>query len=248
MALSIGSSGVQLTLLKNNQQANRFTNRATERLATGLRLNRASDDPAGLIGAEQLRGDLVEFSAQAKVWSAEQHQSSIRQSGRQAASSVLHDVRGLLVEAAEGTISAEQREAIQLQVDSSLDALDRLGATRGFALPESLEALRTGGSASAGAGDPPEGARLLDEQLAAVNLASAAVGAYEKYTLDIDRQLAEARAVATASSLSQLADADYARESSNLLKGQILTEASIKTIALSQQIRSDQILSLFEKL
>jgi hypothetical protein len=55
MALSIGFSGVQLTLLKNNQQANRFTNRATERLTTGLRLNRASDDPAGLIGAKQLR-------------------------------------------------------------------------------------------------------------------------------------------------------------------------------------------------
>jgi flagellin-like hook-associated protein FlgL len=161
---------------------------------------------------------------------------------------VLNNVRGLLVEAADSTISAEQRAAIQLEVDSSLDALDRLGATTGFALPESLEALRAGGTASAAGGDPAEGARLLDEQLASVNLASAAAGAYEKYTLDVDQQLAEARAVATASSLSQLTDADYARESSNLVKGQILTEASIKTIALSQQIRSDQILSLFDTL
>lgn len=248
MGLSIGSSAIQLTLLKNNGQANRLTNQATERLATGLRLNRASDDPAGLIGAEQLRGDLVEINAQLKVLNAQQRQSNIQQSGRQIASDVLHEVRGLLVQASDGTISAEQRKAIQLQVDSSLDALDRLGGATGFALPESLEALRAGGSANTVDGDTAAGVELLEEQLSSVNLASAAAGAYEKYTLDVDRQLAEARAIAIASSLSQIADADYVEESSNLVTGQILTNASIKTIALSQQIRSDQILSLFETL
>jgi len=248
MALSIGTSGVQLTLLKNNAQANRFTNRATERLATGLRINRASDDPAGLIGAEKLRGDLVEISAQLKVVGAQRRQSNLQQSGRQTASSVLQEVRGLFVQAAGNTISTDEREAIQLQVDSSLDALDRLGATTGFALPESLEALRAGGSASVAGGDPAVGAELLEEQLAAVNLASAAAGAYEKYTLDVDQRLAEDRAVATASSLSQIADADYAQEISNLVKGQILTEASIKTMMVAQRIRSDQILSLFATL
>jgi flagellin-like hook-associated protein FlgL len=245
MGLRIGSSGAQLTLLNNNAQANRLTNQATERLATGLRINRASDDPAGLIGAEQLRGDLVKISAEQKVVNARQRHADIQQSGRQIASGVLYDLRGLFVEAADSTISAEQRAAIQLQVDSSLDSLDRLGETTGFALSESIEALRAGGSASASDGEPAAGVELLEQQLSSVNLASAAAGAYEKYTLDVDRQLAEARAVATASSLSQIADADYARESSNLVAGQILTEVSLKTMVLSQQIRADQIRSLF---
>lgn len=90
--------------------------------------------------------------------------------------------------------------------------------------------------------------KALDDQLAKINLASAAAGAYEKYTLDVDQRLAEAKAVATASSLSQLEDANYAQESSNLVKGQILTEASIKTMALSQQLKSDQISALFNNL
>jgi hypothetical protein len=180
MALSIGASGVQLTLLKNNAEANRFTNRATERLATGLRINRASDDPAGLIGAEKLRGDLVEIGPQLKVVGAQRRQSTVQQSGRQAASSLLQEVRGLYVQAAGNTISTEEREAIQLQVDSSLDALDRLGATTGFALPASLDALRAGGSASAASGDPAAGAELMEAELTAINLASAAAGAYEK--------------------------------------------------------------------
>jgi flagellin-like hook-associated protein FlgL len=111
-----------------------------------------------------------------------------------------------------------------------------------------LEALRAGGSANAVDGDPAEGAAQIEAQLSSINMASAAAGAYQKYTLDVDRQLAEAQAVATASALSSLADADYVRESSNLVTGGILTEASINTIALSQQIRADQILSLFATL
>ncbi|HCK42534.1 MAG TPA: hypothetical protein DHW22_12990, partial [Planctomycetaceae bacterium] len=46
-----------------NRSANRLTNQATSRLASGLRINRTSDDPAGLIGAEQLREDLTKISA-----------------------------------------------------------------------------------------------------------------------------------------------------------------------------------------
>ena len=49
-----------------NRSANRLTNQATSRLASCLRINRTSDDPAGLIGAEQLREDLTKISAQKK--------------------------------------------------------------------------------------------------------------------------------------------------------------------------------------
>ena len=248
MVLGIGSSSIQITLMNHNARANRFTGQATERLATGLQLNRGSDNPAGLIAAEQLRGDLIEIGAQTQVINAQRRQSNIQQSGRQIASDVLQDVRGLLVQAGNGTNTTQELEAIQVQVDSSLDGLDFIGSVTGFALPESLNALREGGSANVVDGDVAEGVELLDEQLSTVNLASAAAGAYEKYTLDVDQRLAEAKAVAIASSLSEIADADYVQESSNLVKGQILTEASIKTMALAQRIRSDQIRSLFEVL
>jgi flagellin-like hook-associated protein FlgL len=248
MVLGVGAGGIQGTLLNNNARTNRITNQATERLSTGLRINHGRDDPAGLIGAEQLRGDLIQISAESKVINSQRRQNHIQQSGRQTASDVLQEVRGLFVQASAGTSSAEERAAIQLQVDSSLNALDSLGSTTGFALPESLDSLRSGESAYAVDGDTTAAVKALDDQLAKINLASAAAGAYEKYTLDVDQRLAEAKAVATASSLSQLEDANYAQESSNLVKGQILTEASIKTMALSQQLKSDQISALFNNL
>lgn len=154
MVLGIQSGGVQLTLFENNSQANRFTNQATERLATGLRINRGSDDPAGLVGAAQLQGDLVEIEAQMKTNSAELRQLSIDQS-------------------------------------------DDFGAA---------------------------------------------------IVLEVEQELAAARKIATASALSQLQDADYAQETSNLIKGQILTDASLRTMALYNKIKTDQVKSLFDRL
>ena len=248
MGLRISSGGIQLSLVNNFSRTNRFTDSATERLSTGLRINRGSDDPAGLIAAERLRNDVVDISARVRVLNARERQANIQESGRQAAADVLRSVRGLIVEASDGATSADQRQAIQGQVDASLDALDRLGAASGFALPASLEALRSGGSANLVDGDSAEAATIVDQELAAVNLARAAAGAYQKYTIDVDRRLAEDQAVAAASALSQIADTDYALESSNLVKGQILEAASIKTMALFQQLRSNQISSMLDLL
>src|SRR6185295_15532162 len=72
---------------------------ALSRLSTGLRINSGKDDPAGLIASAD--------SALAQI------------------SSLLNDIRGLTTGAAKtGVRSAEQIAANQLQVDSSLDAID----------------------------------------------------------------------------------------------------------------------------
>ena len=248
MGLSITASSNQTTLLNNNALANRSVNQATERLSAGKRSNHASDNPAGLIGAEQLRGDLIEISADSRSRSTERGQLHIQQSGRQIASNALSELRGLAVQSNGSTYSTEEQRAIQLQIDASLDGLDLLGQATAFALPAELSELRSGGSANVGDGNVAEAIELIDEQLTTVNLASAAAGAYEKYTLDVDQRLAEAKAVATAASLSEIEDANYARESSNLVIGQILLEASIRTQALSHKIQSDQATALFDTL
>jgi len=248
MGLSIGASGIQTTLLINNSKANKFLNQSTERLSTGLRINHARDDPAGLIGAEKLRGDLVDISANLEVNSAQRGQVRVQQSGRQIASDVLREVRGLLVQASGNTNSKEEQAAIQLQIDASLDSLDLIGSATGFSLDASLENLRSGESANVVDGEVAEAVELIDEQLSAVNLASVAAGAYEKYTLDVDQRLAEDRQVATAAALSSIADADYARESSNLVIGGILAQSSIKTQALYQRLQLEQVTALFDNL
>jgi flagellin len=248
MVSSVGSNAIQSLLLQNYSRANSFLNRATERLSTGLRINHASDDPAGLIAAEKLRSDLLDIGARIRVNEARRGQNRIQQSGLHATSRVLQELRGLAIQAGGNTNSPEQRNAIQLEVDASLDALQLIASTRGDSGPAALVNLRTGGSANLADGDVAEAVALLDQELAENNASRLAAGVYEKYTLDVDQRLTEAQAVATASSLSFTEDADYAQESSNLIIGGILAKASIRTIAMSQRIQMEQAASMFDNL
>ncbi|MDR2441308.1 MAG: flagellin [Planctomycetaceae bacterium] len=103
------------------------------RLSTGLRINSGKDDPAGLIASELLKSDMT---ATTKAISNAQRANSviaIADSALGQVSSLLNDIRGLVNEAANtGAMTAEQIAANQLQVDASLDSIDRIAKTTNY--------------------------------------------------------------------------------------------------------------------
>jgi flagellin len=106
---------------------------ALQRLSTGLRINVGKDDPAGLIASEILRSDIV--ATQRAISNSERANQIIAtaDSALGQVSALLNDIRGLVSEAANtGALSDEQIEANQLQVDSSLEAIDRIAQTTSF--------------------------------------------------------------------------------------------------------------------
>ncbi len=106
---------------------------ALTRLSTGLRINTGKDDPAGLIASEALRTDITSIN---KAISNTQRSAQIIATADSAlgqVSSLLNDIRGLVVEAANsGALSADEIAANQLQVDSSLEAINRIAANTTF--------------------------------------------------------------------------------------------------------------------
>lgn len=242
--LTVRTSGTLLTAFNNQSRASNRLANTTLKLATGLRINSGKDDPAGLIAAEDLRGDLVEIQAQKRTIGYERSQVSVQQSGRQLTTGVLNDLRGLLVEAASDSTSQAGRKAIQTEIDSAIDGLGHIAQATGIALPSGLEALRAGGAANVVDGNAAEAQALVDEQLNKITTAAAAAGAYEKYTLDVNERLAQDQEVIAAQSLSEIADADYAEEASNLARDQITFKASLKTAGLLNQIRGEGLLTL----
>jgi len=103
------------------------------RLSTGLRINSGKDDPAGLIASENLRRDIT--SAAKAITNSERANQLIAtaDSALGQISNLLNDIRGLVVEAANtGVLSEEQIAANQLQVDSSLEAIDRIAQVTTF--------------------------------------------------------------------------------------------------------------------
>ncbi|MCC6507615.1 MAG: flagellin, partial [Pirellulaceae bacterium] len=123
------------------------------RLSTGLRINTGKDDPAGLIASEALRSDITSIN---KALSNTQRANQIIATADSAlgqVSSLLNDVRGLVTEAANsGALSDEEIAANQLQVDSSLEAINRIAQTTTFQgrrlLDGSLDFVSTIGSVS----------------------------------------------------------------------------------------------------
>jgi len=126
---NVSSLIAQTSLGRSNAQLQT----ALSRLSTGLRINSGKDDPAGLIASENLRRDIT--AADKAISNSERANQLIATADSALAqiSSLLNDIRGLTTEAANsGVLSSEQISANQLQVDSSLDAIDRIASVTTF--------------------------------------------------------------------------------------------------------------------
>ena len=168
---NVSSFVAQQRLAKSNNELNT----ALTRLSTGLRINTGKDDPAGLIASEILRADItgVEKAITNTDRASQMIQTADSALGQM--SNLLNDIRGLIVEAAnEGALSSEQIAANQLQVDSSLEAIDRIARTTSFGgkklLDGSLDMVTSGIAAN-----------IIDLDVDQINL-----GTTGTQTIDID--------------------------------------------------------------
>jgi len=106
---------------------------ALNRLSTGLRINTGKDDPAGLIASESLRADITSVERAISNSQRANQLIATADSALGQVSSLLNDIRGLITEAANtGALSEEQIAANQLQIDSSLEAIDRIAQITQF--------------------------------------------------------------------------------------------------------------------
>lgn len=144
---NVSSIIAQKTLNRNNDSLQT----ALTRLSTGLRINSGKDDPAGLIASEVLRSDITSVNKAIVNTDRANQMIATADSALNQVSNLLNDIRGLVVEAANtGALSEEQIAANQLQVDSSLEAIDRIAQTTTFQgeklLDGSLDFQTTGGT------------------------------------------------------------------------------------------------------
>ncbi len=126
---NVSSLNAQKTLARSNAALQE----SLTRLSTGLRINSGKDDPAGLIASEVLRSDIVSVEKAISNSESANMMISTADSALGEVSSLLNDIRGLVSEAANtGAMSADQIAANQLQIDSSLEAIDRIAQTTKF--------------------------------------------------------------------------------------------------------------------
>ena len=130
--LSINTNIPALLARRQMEIAINRNSKSLEHLSSGLRINRASDDAAGLTIAENLRAQVVGLD---RAVSNAQDGISLIQTAEGALAennSILQRIRELSVQAANGTLTSRDRLAIQNEVNQLIGEIDRIAETTEF--------------------------------------------------------------------------------------------------------------------
>ena len=132
MASTINTNVASLTAQRNLGVSQNSLNTSIQRLSSGLRINSAKDDAAGLAISErftsQIRGlNQAVRNANDGISMAQTAEGALKASG-----DILQRVRELSVQSANATNSASDRKAIQAEVGQLLSELDRISVTTEF--------------------------------------------------------------------------------------------------------------------
>ena len=111
---------------------NRQTMKSMEKLSSGLRINRAGDDASGLAVSEKMRSQIRGLNQ--AVRNIEDGVSFIQttEGYLQESQDILHRVRELSVQAANGIYSSEDRMQIQVEVSQLVDEINRIASHAQF--------------------------------------------------------------------------------------------------------------------
>ena len=106
--------------------------KSSEKLSSGYRINRAADDAAGLAISEKMRKqinglDRASINAQDGVSAVQTAEGALTE-----VHSMLQRMNELAVQAANGTNSKDDRDAIQLEIDQLSEEIDRIAETTKF--------------------------------------------------------------------------------------------------------------------
>ncbi len=129
MRISFGGSGFEVAARRNFNRASDQVAASSERLSTMQRIRRASDDPAQMMAATELRAELTAIEKGMAASQRSRGMLHVADSGLAEASRLLDRIQGNLVAGVGDTVSPQEREALQMEIDASLEALDRLGNT-----------------------------------------------------------------------------------------------------------------------
>ncbi len=280
--------------------ATQMANTAIQRLTTGFRINSAKDDPAGLQISDRLTAEINGLNQANRNAADGQALAQTIEGALDETVNILQSIRTRAVQAATGTLTQEDREAIQAEVSQLSEEITRIaeqtkyggktilngydngnsiynadgkmvlqigaytGNTIEFDMSESftMEGLTDqveakiqaeGGTYTSvlnaeGAFDvsTQDGAQAvldqIDTYLSVANRKRSELGAVQ-VRLDSVMRVNANTSVNLADARSRIRDTDYAAESANLMKANILQQAALSMLIQANQ-RQSMILSL----
>lgn len=257
MGLRINTNVPALNASRILNRSTRALNNSLERLSSGLRINRASDDAAGLAIAEgfrtQVRGSQVaQRNAQDGINLVQTAEGGLGET-----TNILQRIRELAIQAANGTQSTDNRNSLNTEVrelinqiedialDTQFNGIAVLSANQSVTLQSGANVSQTLLVSIAGARSSDlrisaltvstvagavSALSFVDVALASVNSLRSTLGAFQN-RLEFTINTLAVQEENAAAAESAIRDADIARETILFTRNQILVNAGVRVLA-----------------
>ena len=260
MSLRINTNIMAMNTHRNMQMTDVLLSKSMEKLSSGLRVNRASDDAAGLSISENLRAQIrglaqAERNAQDGISLINTAEGALNE-----IHSILHRMRELAVQSANGTLTDTDRASVDDEYQALSDEIDNIaqntafngyamlsapetftfqvGANNGQELAYTTTAVNTtaanGLTLDASAVTSQAAAQnallSLDTAIAAVSTIRSGLGAVSNRLEHTINNTAISRENLAAAE-SRIRDVDMAQEMSKLTRAQILMQSGTAMLA-----------------
>lgn len=185
MAITVNTNVTALNAQRNLNKTNNALNVSIQRLSTGSRINSAKDDAAGLQISNRLTSQINGLDVAAKNANDGISIAQTAEGAMQESTNIMQTMREKALQSANGTNSAEDREAIQKEVSALSTELDRIANTTSFGGQKLLDgsfgsrALQVGSEAGETINLSLNSTKASDlkTQIATTSLSASAVGA-----------------------------------------------------------------------
>ncbi|MDG2201491.1 MAG: flagellin [Phycisphaerales bacterium] len=124
---TIHANYASMVAQRSLMQQTRLLEQSLTRLSTGLRINRAADDPSGLIASESHRSDLVGIEAAMSNAGRAEQMLNAADAGLQELNTLLLDLQSIVLGAGDGTSNSGLDPTIrQQEIEAILEAIDHV--------------------------------------------------------------------------------------------------------------------------
>ncbi|WP_319548156.1 flagellin [Desulfogranum marinum] len=151
MAITINTNVASLNAQRNLGTSQSNLNTSMERLSSGLRINSAKDDAAGLAISDRMTSQIRGLDQAARNANDGISLAQTAEGAMQESTNILQRMRELAVQSANDTNTASDRESLQAEVSQLIDELDRISSTTTFNNQKLLDGSFTSASFQVGA-------------------------------------------------------------------------------------------------
>ena len=256
MASVINTNVASLNAQRNLNASQTGLNQSIQRLSSGLRINSAKDDAAGMAIAtrmdSQIRGSDVAIRNSNDAISYLQ----VTEGGLSKATDALQRMRELAVQASNGTYGSGDRANLNTEFTQLTSELSRLSTSTQFnglnvfggsgytfqigsgsadtLQVSAVTAASVSGNVST-VSDATAAITAIDAQLDAVNTSRASLGAYQNRFEAVVSSL-QVNVENISAAKSRITDADFAAETAKMTRNQILQQAGTAMLAQANQL------------